>query len=181
LGDHRQECICYERIKIFLNGDCKRGRVQREGQTLNMPPPPQLPPWGRGGVGKGQLSRTTNKNKRDIREIESMSTSFNKNKKSKTGTDEEDDGKDDVKVGGLITKEGIELFEECMVVLNNYYDSRMIELDVYSAATKFFQREIQSQTHPWQVKTFLFLVEEGRLNWLNETFRRGGGGYSYSR
>jgi uncharacterized protein YqgQ len=172
LGDHRQECIGYERIKSFLSGACrKRGRVQGgQGQILNMPPPPQLPPRGRGGGGRG-------KNKREISENELMSTSSNKNKKSKTGTEEEED---DVKdVGPVVNKEGIELFWECMVELNKLHNSGMIDRDFYLTAMTYFQRETQTQTHPWKARTFMLLLESCRLNWLEETFRRrgdGGGG-----
>jgi uncharacterized protein YqgQ len=172
LGDHRQECIGYERIKSFLSGACRRrGRVQGgQGQILNMPPPSQLPPRGRGGRGRG-------KNKREISENELMSTSSNKNKKSKAGTEEEED---DVKeVGPVVNKEGIELFRECMVELNKLHNSGMIDRDLYLTAMTYFQRETQTQTHPWKARTFMLLLESCRLNWLEETFRRrgdGGGG-----
>jgi hypothetical protein len=63
-----------------------------------------------------------------------------------------------------------------MLELNKYQASGMIDLDLYLAATQYFQREIQTQTHPWQVKTFLLLVEPCRFNWLNETFSGRGRG-----
>jgi uncharacterized protein YqgQ len=122
-----------------------------------MPPPPQLPPRGRGGGGRG-------KNKREISENELMSTSSNKNKKSKTGTEEEED---DVKdVGPVVNKEGIELFRECMVELNKLHNTGMIDRDFYLTAMTYFQRETQTQTHPWKAMTFILLLESCRLNWL---------------
>jgi hypothetical protein len=68
----------------------------------------------------------------------------------------------------------MKLFEDCMLQLSKYYESRKIYKLAYLNAMAFFERETQTET-PWKVTTFPLLVEQCRLNWLIETFGGGGG------